>query len=154
MTNLRIITLFIMIWGYINMFIYLMSLLGMILLIIVFYSGGFLGSKYVVAVDPEEEQIKLNLAEGNKQATSYDDIVIRIGDFVRKGIIAANNKKELSIAPANDDNLMSKFTNVNESNNENDGQSFLKLNDQTGVSQDSVQTASFLSNYDKSQNNN
>ena len=65
-----------MIWGYINMFIYLMSLLGIVLLVVVFYSGGFLGSKYVVAPDPEDEQIKLNLAEGNKQATSCDDIII------------------------------------------------------------------------------
>ena len=46
-TKLRIIMLIILIWGYINMFIYILSFLAIILLILALYGGGFLGSKYV-----------------------------------------------------------------------------------------------------------
>ena len=41
------IMLIILFWGYINMFIYMLSILAMILLVLTLYSGGFLGSKYV-----------------------------------------------------------------------------------------------------------
>ena len=46
-SNLRIIMLIILIWGYINMFIYILSILAIILLVLALYGGGFLGSKYV-----------------------------------------------------------------------------------------------------------